>query len=125
MGARAERFEAPAGGSALEPPIFAAAPAPRDRVPISRSARDRKRPLTMESRLFDTNAEENEVPPEPLSFVLGRDGGGRWIVQEAHGVCGGLFASQDAAIRYAKSEAAERGRVIRLVPDPIELKCRS
>jgi hypothetical protein len=79
----------------------------------------------MESRLFEPNAEENEVPSEPLSFVLGRDGGGRWIVQEAHGLCGGLFASQDAAIRYAKSEAAERGGVIRLVPDRIELKCRS
>jgi hypothetical protein len=79
----------------------------------------------MESRLFDTNAEENETPSEPLCFVLGRDGDGRWIVQEAHGLCGGLFASQDAAIRYAKFEAAERGSVIRLTADPIELKCRS
>jgi hypothetical protein len=79
----------------------------------------------MESRLFEPNREENDASPEPLNFVLGRDGGGRWIVQEAHGLCGGLFARQDAAIRYARSEAAERGGVIRRVPDPIELKCRS
>jgi hypothetical protein len=79
----------------------------------------------MEKRLFDTNAEENEVPPEPLSFVLGRDHGGHWIVQEAHGLCGGLFASENDAIRYAKSESGGRGTVIRFLPNPIELKCWS
>lgn len=78
----------------------------------------------MENCLFDTKAEENEVPPEPLSFTLGRDHDGRWIVQETHGLCGGLFASRDAAIRYAKFEGAERGSVIRQTPHPIELNCR-
>ena len=62
-------------------------------------------------------------PPEPLSFVLGRDHGGHWIVQETHGLCGGLFASKDAAIHYARSE--DSNSVIRLIPHPIELKCSS
>ena len=79
----------------------------------------------MESSLFDTQAEEEEVPPEPLSFVLGRDRGGLWIVQEANGLCGGLFASEKAAIRYAKAEGAGRRSIIRLVSDPIELNCSS
>jgi hypothetical protein len=52
----------------------------------------------MESLLSDTRFEYEEAPPEPLCFVLGRDHGGHWIVQEAHGLCGGLFASKDAAI---------------------------
>jgi len=74
----------------------------------------------MENRLFDSHAAENEIPPEPLSFVLGRDHGGRWIVQEAHGLCGGLFASENDAIHFAKSESAGRETVIRFLPNPIE-----
>ena len=66
-----------------------------------------------------------ETPPEPLCFVLGRDHVGCWIVQETHGLCGGLFASRDAAISYAKFESADRPSVIRLSPDPIELNCSS
>jgi len=77
----------------------------------------------MESAMFDANFEESKIPPEPLSFVLGRDGGGHWIVQEANGLCGGLFASENAAICYAKSESAGRGTIIRFIPDPIELHC--
>ena len=72
--------------------------------------------------------EENACPsepPEPLDFVLGRDHGGHWIVQETYGLCGGLFASKDAAISYAKFESADRKSVIRLAPDPIELNCSS
>ncbi len=75
----------------------------------------------MEICLLDVNAHDDEVPPEPLSFVLGRDHGGHWIVQEAHGLCGGLFATESAAIRYAKFEGAGRGSIIRLVPYPFEL----
>jgi hypothetical protein len=84
----------------------------------------------MESLLFNTSVEDKKAPPEPLSpeplsFVLGRDQGGHWIVQETHGLCGGLFASKDAAIRYARLESADRKSVIHLSPDPIELNCSS
>jgi hypothetical protein len=64
-------------------------------------------------------------PLEQLSFVLGRDHGRRWIVQETHRLCGGLFARKDAAISYARFESADRKRVIRLSPDPLELNCSS
>jgi hypothetical protein len=69
--------------------------------------------------------EHAEAPPEPLCFVLGRDHGGHCIVQETHGLCGGLFTRKDAAISYAKFESADRKSVIRLASDPIELKCSS
>jgi hypothetical protein len=77
------------------------------------------------------STEENAIPaeppepPEPLSFVLGRDRGGCWIVQETHGLCGGLFASRDAAIGYARFESADRESVIRITPYPVELKFSS
>jgi len=79
----------------------------------------------METTLFDVNIPEEEVPPEPLCFVLGRDHGGHWIVQETNGLCGGLFASEKAAVSYAKFESAGRKSVIRLISDPIELNCSS
>jgi len=56
---------------------------------------------------------------------LGRDRGGRGIVHETHGLCGGLFASKDAALSFAKFESADRASVIRLASDPIELDCSS
>ncbi len=68
---------------------------------------------------------KKQVPSKPLCFVLGRDHGGCWIVQETNGLCGGLFASEKAAVRYVKSEGAGRESVIRLVSDPIELNCSS
>ena len=78
----------------------------------------------MESSLFDANVQE-EVPPEPLSFELGRDHDGLWIVREKNGLYGGLFASEKAAIQYAKFESADRKSVIRVISDPIELNCSS
>ena len=77
----------------------------------------------MESQLFDKHASQIEVACDPLCFTLGRDHDGLWIVQEAHGLCGGLFTSENAATRYAKFESAGRGSVIRVIPDPIELNC--
>jgi len=79
----------------------------------------------MESLLSKSSVESEEVPPQPLCFTLGRDHGGHWIVQETHGLCGGLFASKDAAIHFARFESAERQSTIRLTSDPIELNCSS
>jgi len=58
--------------------------------------------------LSDTRFEYEEAPPEPLCFVLGRDHGGHWIVQEAHGLCGGLFRQQRRRHQLAKFESADR-----------------
>ncbi len=57
--------------------------------------------------------------------MLGRDRGGHWIVQEAHGLCGGLFVNKAAAMRYARSEYAEREASISVSPEAIELKYSS
>ena len=78
----------------------------------------------MERFLRNTSLESKE-PPEPLNFILGRDRGGHWIVQETHGLCGGLFASKDAAIHYARSECAERAGSISVSAAAIELKYSS
>ena len=49
--------------------------------------------------------------PTPLtvpSFVVGPDGAGRWLAVETHGLGGGIFVSQEAALHYAHSESCHR-----------------
>jgi hypothetical protein len=42
---------------------------------------------------------------DPLSFIIGRDRAGQWIVVERHGLYGGIFNSELAAVRFAKFES--------------------
>ncbi len=57
----------------------------------------------------------------PLSFVVGRDRFGRWIVTEMQGPYGGIFASRDAAIRFAKFALGGRPGTLSIGKAPLEL----
>jgi hypothetical protein len=111
-------------GAAIRPRSSMWRRIPRDHGSIALFRPGPDRPLPMESSLFDANVQE-EVAPEPLSFELGRDHDGHWIVREKNGLYGGVFASEKAAIQYAKFESADRKSVIRIISDPIELNCSS
>ncbi len=78
-------------------------------------------PTTMETTLFDSNARDDEIPPEPLYLLKGRDHGGHWIVRETHAVRGGMFTTRHAASKYAQSEVARSPGVVRVITEPIEL----
>jgi hypothetical protein len=54
-------------------------------------------------------------------FLIGKDRGGRWVVQDQRGLCGGLFVSQADAIRYAMFETARQPQAVIMVPDVIDL----
>ena len=43
-----------------------------------------------------------------MNFVVGRDKFGRWIVTEAHGFYGRIFANRDAAVRFVAFELGGR-----------------
>ena len=58
-------------------------------------------------------------------LFIGQDRKGHWIVKDAQSLCGGLFASKDAAIHFARFESADRQSTIRLASDPLELNCSS
>jgi hypothetical protein len=94
-----------------------------DRGSIARFPRGLRRPEMMETPVLDANVDVEEASPEPLCFVVGRDHSGHWIVQETHGLFGGLFRTLDAAIRYAKFESADRKSVIRHSAHPLALNC--
>jgi hypothetical protein len=57
---------------------------------------------------------------DPLSFVIGCDRAGRWIVVEGHGLYGGIFGSQRDAARYARFESGGRRSVIAMSAEPLE-----
>ncbi len=50
----------------------------------------------------------------PLSFRLSRGVGASFVVTEAQGRVGGVFGDLSSAMRFARSEAASRGRPLDL-----------
>lgn len=70
-----------------------------------------------------TEARQDEPPSlfRPPVFMIGQDRRGNWVVQDQKGIAGGLFATRDAALRYARSEAADQPRAVVMVSGNLEL----
>jgi hypothetical protein len=70
----------------------------------------------------DRGAVPASEPPSSslLSFIIGRDREGRWIVHETHGLGGGMFVSRDAALSYAQFESGHRPGAVRLTTQALE-----
>ena len=56
------------------------------------------------------------------AFLIGQDRAGHWLAIETHGLGGGLFASRDAALGYARAETGRRPGAIQIAPQPITLR---
>jgi hypothetical protein len=54
-------------------------------------------------------------------LFIGQDRGGHWVVKDAHGLCGGLFANRNEAIRFAMYECQRRPQSVIMLPDGLEL----
>jgi hypothetical protein len=55
-------------------------------------------------------------------FLVGQDGEGHWVAVETGGRAGGIFRTQQDAIRYACSEAGCRPDEVRLAREPISFR---
>jgi hypothetical protein len=55
-----------------------------------------------------------------LTFIIGQDRAGHWIVRETHGLGGGIFVSRDAALAYAEFETDHRPGAVRLTTQSLE-----
>jgi hypothetical protein len=77
--------------------------------------------MAQESKDAD-EPEEPNAADDALHFVVGQDRAGLWVVAEAHGLCGGIFSSKDAALRFAKSESADRKADLAMTPDGLEFR---
>jgi hypothetical protein len=69
-----------------------------------------------------SRAEASEPPSSLLSFIIGQDRDGHWIVRETRGLGGGIFVSRDAALNYAEFETDRRPGAVRMVAQTIEFK---
>lgn len=67
--------------------------------------------------------QETEPPSRlrPPHFLIGRDRRGNWVVAEAGGMCGGLFVSRDAALRFVRLENVNRSQAVVMISETIEL----
>jgi hypothetical protein len=54
-------------------------------------------------------------------FRIGRDSRGHWVVQDQHGLCGGLFIDRAEALKFAMFENGNRPQAVITVPGVLEL----
>jgi hypothetical protein len=64
----------------------------------------------------------SEPPSNLLSFIIGQDRRGHWIVRETHGRGGGIFVSRDAALTYAGFESDHRPGAVLLTTQLLEFE---
>ncbi len=64
-------------------------------------------------RFDTTNAAPAQEPPQ---FLVGCDEQNHWVAMEIHGLSGGLFADQAAALKFAHEETSWQKDAVRLVP---------
>jgi hypothetical protein len=62
-----------------------------------------------------TNAIEAASTKEPPSFLVGCDDQNHWVAMEVHGLCGGFFADQESALKFAYEETSWREGAVQLV----------
>ena len=68
-------------------------------------------------------AKQAEPPSwfRPPVFMVGQNRRGNWVVRYQKGVCGGLFVSRDAALRFVRAENGYRPQAVVIVSGTLEL----
>jgi hypothetical protein len=54
-------------------------------------------------------------------FRVGKDSHGNWVVQDEHGLCGGLFVDRAQALKFAMFENGNQPQAVIMVPHVLEL----
>lgn len=75
--------------------------------------------------LNETADGDSASKQEPPSLIVGRDEANHWVVVEAHGLCGGIFATEAAAMRYACEESRGRAGAVRIAHHLVALDLAS
>lgn len=53
------------------------------------------------------------------AFLVGQDGEGHWLAVETHGLGGGIFATRDGAVRYARDCIGDHAGDARPAPEAV------
>lgn len=54
-------------------------------------------------------------------FMIGQDDRGHWVAQDLTGVCGGLFVTREAALRYVRDETRHQPQAVVMVSGVLDL----
>lgn len=57
------------------------------------------------------------ITSRPARFMVGRDDHGWWVVNDRLGKVGGLFASEDAALHFARDESGHDPAAVCRAPE--------
>ena len=74
---------------------------------------------------MSTQIASQSVAPAPVQmpdYLVGLDPEGHWIAVETHGLGGGIFRSQEAALDFARFETARRPGAVHPVDGTIQLR---
>ena len=68
-------------------------------------------------------AKQAEPPSwfRPPVFMVGRNQRGNWVVRDQKRVCGGLFVTRDAALRFVRAENGYCPQAVVMVSGNLEL----
>jgi hypothetical protein len=61
----------------------------------------------------------------PPVFMVGQNSRGNWVARDQKGVCGGLFVSREAALRFVRAENGHRQQAVVMVSGNLELDMSS
>jgi hypothetical protein len=69
------------------------------------------------------HAKQAEPPSwfRPPVFMVGQNRRGNWVVRDQKGVCGGLFVTRDAALRFVRAENGYQPQAVVMVSGNLEL----
>ena len=70
------------------------------------------------------NQAKQAEPPSwfrPPIFRVGQNRRGNWVVRDQKGVCGGLFVTRDAALRFVRAENGYQPQAVVMVSGNLEL----
>jgi hypothetical protein len=88
-----------------------------DRIMIGfESHSDFRPPNFPEMFMYGLDKIDMAAVQEPPSFLVGCDEQNHWVAMEVHGLCGGIFTDQAAALKFAYEETGWRKHAVRLVP---------
>jgi hypothetical protein len=64
---------------------------------------------------------EPSAPVRPPLFMIGQDDRGNWVAQDLAGICGGLFVTREAALRYVRNETGHQPQAVVMVSGVLDL----
>jgi hypothetical protein len=72
--------------------------------------------------VFVSGFAKTSAVEDAAHFIVGRDSANHWVVIETHGLSGGLFTDQAAAMRFAREESQKRPGAVEIADQRLDFR---